>query len=180
MGVSPKPHKVESTEDLIRESLADPTLNNYTHLSKVTERERRLIRMRTGRDLGGYTHVLQGDRVRHIMKEHGDSVVEMARSPPHIAVTPVDILRIAEILQDPKGVEDMAPTKGGLRVLRYRKKENGFTYAVVAVNEKTGRIIVLTMYKHKGGSSLVQNVPSGPSTQTFAPTGRSGQSHFRQ
>ena len=84
------------------------------------------------------------------------------------------------MLEAPKGVEDMTPTKGGLRVLRYRKKENGFTYVVVAVNEKTRRISVLTMYKHKGGSSLAQNVPSGPSTQTSAPTGRSGQSHFRQ
>ncbi|MDR2153105.1 MAG: hypothetical protein LBO72_09810, partial [Helicobacteraceae bacterium] len=93
------------------------------------------------------TRTINGDQIRHTLKNHGDPKTEAARG--NIAVTLEDIAKYPEIVKDHTR-KIYSHTKGGKPAIVYGKQEKGYTIIVEEIRTGRGDIAFFDMYKHKG------------------------------
>ena len=180
---SGKKNKVVSTfqdaVDFVRRALSDKTNVDRAYLGKVPASTAQMVMQETGVNIEGYNAVLPSDNVRHIIKNHGDPLIEQARGQS--AVSGEDIAAIPEILANPDRVyvSDKADTRNR-PVLVFEKQIGDNFVTMQAVSDGTHSIQTDTLYKQKRKSSQdteyynagktadpahnVQNVPSQSSS----------------
>ena len=180
---SGKKNKVVSTfqdaVDFVRRALSDKTNVDRAYLGKVPASTAQMVMQETGVNIEGYNAVLPSDNVRHIIKNHGDPLIEQARG--QIVVSGEDIAAIPEILANPDRVyvSDKADTRNR-PVLVFEKQIGDNFVTMQAVSDGTHSIQTDTLYKQKRKSSQdteyynagktadpahnVQNVPSQSSS----------------
>ena len=180
---SGKKNKVVSTfqdaVDFVRRALSDKTNVDRAYLGKVPASTAQMVLQETGVNIEGYNAVLPSDNVRHIIKNHGDPLIEQARGQS--VVSSEDIAAIPEILANPDRVyvSDKADTRNR-PVLVFEKQIGDNFVTMQAVSDGTHSIQTDTLYKQKRKSSQdteyynagktadpahnVQNVPSQSSS----------------
>ena len=180
---SGKKNKVVSTfqdaVDFVRRALSDKTNVDRAYLGKVPASTAQMVMRETGVNIEGYNAVLPSDNVRHIIKNHGDPLIEQARGQS--VVSGEDIAAIPEILANPDRVyvSDKADTRNR-PVLVFEKQIGDNFVTMQAVSDGTHSIQTDTLYKQKRKSSQdteyynagktadpahnVQNVPSQSSS----------------
>lgn len=180
---SGKKNKVVSTfqdaVDFVRRALSDKTNVDRAYLGKVPASTAQMVMQETGVNIEGYNAVLSSDNVRHIIKNHGDPLIEQARGQS--VVSGEDIAAIPEILANPDRVyvSDKADTRNR-PVLVFEKQIGDNFVTMQAVSDGTHSIQTDTLYKQKRKSSQdteyynagktadpahnVQNVPSQSSS----------------
>lgn len=180
---SGKKNKVVSTfqdaVDFVRRALSDKTNVDRAYLGKVPASTAQMVMQETGVNIADYNAVLPSDNVRHIIKNHGDPLIEQARGQS--VVSGEDIAAIPEILANPDRVyvSDKADTRNR-PVLVFEKQIGGNFVTMQAVSDGTHSIQTDTLYKQKRKSSQdteyynagktadpahnVQNVPSQSSS----------------
>ena len=180
---SGKKNKVVSTfqdaVDFVRRALSDKTNVDRAYLGKVPASTAQMVMQETGVNIEGYNAVLPSDNVRHIIKNHGDPLIEQARGQS--VVSGEDIAAIPEILANPDRVyvSDKADTRNR-PVLAFEKQIGDNFVTMQAVSDGTHSIQTDTLYKQKRKSSQdteyynagktadpahnVQNVPSQSSS----------------
>ena len=180
---SGKKNKVVSTfqdaVDFVRRALSDKTNVDRAYLGKVPASTAQMVMQETGVNIADYNAVLPSDNVRHIIKNHGDPLIEQARGQS--AVSGEDIAAIPEILANPDRVyvSDKADTRNR-PVLVFEKQIGDNFVTMQAVSDGTHSIQTDTLYKQKRKSSQdteyynagktadpahnVQNVPSQSSS----------------
>lgn len=180
---SGKKNKVVSTfqdaVDFVRRALSDKTNVDRAYLGKVPASTAQMVMQETGVNIEGYNAVLPSDNVRHIIKNHGDPLIEQARGQS--VVSGEDIAAIPEILANPDRVyvSDKADTRNR-PVLVFEKQIGDNFVTMQAVSDGTHSIQTDTLYKQKRKSSQdteyynagktadpahnVQNVPSQSSS----------------
>ena len=180
---SGKKNKVVSTfqdaVDFVRRALSDKTNVDRAYLGKVPASTAQMVVQETGVNIEGYNAVLPSDNVRHIIKNHGDPLIEQARGQS--VVSGEDIAAIPEILANPDRVyvSDKADTRNR-PVLVFEKQIGDNFVTMQAVSDGTHSIQTDTLYKQKRKSSQdteyynagktadpahnVQNVPSQSSS----------------
>ena len=180
---SGKKNKVVSTfqdaMDFVRRALSDKTNVDRAYLGKVPASTAQMVMQETGVNIADYNAVLPSDNVRHIIKNHGDPLIEQARGQS--VVSGEDIAAIPEILANPDRVyvSDKADTRNR-PVLVFEKQIGDNFVTMQAVSDGTHSIQTDTLYKQKRKSSQdteyynagktadpahnVQNVPSQSSS----------------
>ena len=180
---SGKKNKVVSTfqdaVDFVRRALSDKTNVDRAYLGKVPASTAQMVMQETGVNIADYNAVLPSDNVRHIIKNHGDPLIEQARGQS--VVSGEDIAAIPEILANPNRVyvSDKADTRNR-PVLVFEKQIGDNFVTMQAVSDGTHSIQTDTLYKQKRKSSQdteyynagktadpahnVQNVPSQSSS----------------
>ena len=180
---SGKKNKVVSTfqdaVDFVRRALSDKTNVDRAYLGKVPASTAQIVMQETGVNIADYNAVLPSDNVRHIIKNHGDPLIEQARGQS--VVSGEDIAAIPEILANPDRVyvSDKADTRNR-PVLVFEKQIGDNFVTMQAVSDGTHSIQTDTLYKQKRKSSQdteyynagktadpahnVQNVPSQSSS----------------
>ena len=180
---SGKKNKVVSTfqdaVDFVRRARSDKTNVDRAYLGKVPASTAQMVMQETGVNIEGYNAVLPSDNVRHIIKNHGDPLIEQARGQS--VVSGEDIAAIPEILANPDRVyvSDKADTRNR-PVLVFEKQIGDNFVTMQAVSDGTHSIQTDTLYKQKRKSSQdteyynagktadpahnVQNVPSQSSS----------------
>lgn len=180
---SGKKNKVVSTfqdaVDFVRRALSDKTNVDRAYLGKVPASTAQMVLQETGVNIADYNAVLPSDNVRHIIKNHGDPLIEQARGQS--VVSGEDIAAIPGILANPDRVyvSDKADTRNR-PVLVFEKQIGDNFVTMQAVSDGTHSIQTDTLYKQKRKSSQdteyynagktadpahnVQNVPSQSSS----------------
>lgn len=116
-------------------------------LAEISSKEQQDIFKQTGIDTTDFTHILEADRVRHIMKEHGSAEKENPRG--NIAVTAEDFLLLPEIFEKYDSIQRVEQSYFGKERIMYRKMMHGTVYCVVEVRGKKQVLSLITLYKIK-------------------------------
>ncbi len=157
-------------------------------ISNVTEREATDIKNLLGIDIEGYTHNINTNAIKHILKRHGENGKHDSTMS-----NDNDIARIGWVIENYDSVERLTGDNGNTLSLefrdkfdkpayqiRYSKKINGTYYVVEAVCEnKYNKLWVQTAYLHK--KEAVTQVPDAagwlpmvtPKTPPASPTSTS-------
>jgi hypothetical protein len=123
------------------------TKNKIIKFSQVSPEQAQKLREKTGLELEGYSHQINSDSIRHILKEHGNEQLERFRG--QVAITERDILRIPEIVKDFDDVMNKGRNKKGEQSLLYRKKIGNDYFYVETVSRKNKTLNNKTMWIRK-------------------------------
>jgi len=141
-----KTGKIESLADLISIALSRKDGNKaFSELGKVMPEIAKKVQQATGINVDGWSHGIDEAAIRHIIKEHGNALVESARG--QIAVTPEDISNIKEIIQNPDTVEKGYPMPDGTETVIYKKIIDGQSIYVQEIREGREKLTAKTLWK---------------------------------
>lgn len=137
------------------------------------------IRSQTGIDVSGYTAILPGSSVQHIIKNHGDPQSESARGQR--AVTDEDIALVPRVLAEPDTVVLSDETDAFGRPVLLLSKQIGDTYITAqAVTDGRHMLATNSLWIQKKKNPLVTTSDASVSTdpahnaQSVPPSGSSG------
>lgn len=135
----------------VRNALANKASVERAYMGKVPESTARRVMQETGADISGYNAVLSSDNVRHIIKRHGDPILETARG--QVMVTAEDIALIPEVLAAPDNVylSDKTDSRGR-PVIVFEKLIGDNFVTMQAVSDGTHSIQTDTIFKQKKSS----------------------------
>lgn len=135
----------------VRNALANKASVERAYMGKVPESTARRVMQETGTDISGYNAVLSSDNVRHIIKRHGDPILETARG--QVMVTAEDIALIPEVLAAPDAVYLSGKTDSRERPVIVFEKLIGDNFVTMqAVSDGTHSIQTNTIFKQKKSS----------------------------
>lgn len=135
----------------VRNALANKASVERAYMGKVPESTARRVMQETGTDISGYNAVLSSDNVRHIIKRHGDPILETARG--QVMVTAEDIALIPEVLAAPDAVYLSGKTDSrGRPVIVFEKLIGDNFVTMQAVSDGTHSIQTDTIFKQKKSS----------------------------
>lgn len=135
----------------VRNALANRASVERAYMGKVPESTARRVMQETGTDISGYNAVLSSDNVRHIIKRHGDPILETARG--QVMVTAEDIALIPEVLAAPDAVYLSGKTDSrGRPVIVFEKLIGNNFVTMQAVSDGTHSIQTDTIFKQKKSS----------------------------
>jgi hypothetical protein len=90
---------------------------------------------------------IDGNQIRHTLKQHGDPKIEAARG--NIAITYNDVADYTRII-DNHDLKSFGVSANRLPAIRYGKQINGYYIVVEEVRNKSHNFAFHTMYKRKG------------------------------
>lgn len=132
----------------VRDALSDGENIDRAYMGKLPDSVVSLVSEQAGIDVSGFSAMINGNDVRHIVKEHGDPVKEAAKG--QIAVRAEDIAMIEQILAEPEQVK-LSPhrdSKGRL-VLEFSKTFAGRYVTLQAISDGKHLLQTDTMYIKK-------------------------------
>lgn len=149
----------------VRNALKDKGNVDRAYLGKVPESTARRVMQETGVDIDGMGVMMNGVDVRHIIKNHGDPILEPARG--QVMVTAEAIARIPEIIAQPDTVylSDTADTKGRKAIVFEKQIGDNFV-TVQGVSNGKNLLQTDTLYIQKGKTRTSRY--SMPGTQESA------------
>ncbi len=166
---SGKKNKVISTfqdaVSFVRNALSNKQNVDRAYLGKVPDRVAQRILTDTGVDIRGMGAMMNGNDVRHIMKDHGDPLMETARG--QVAVTPDDIARIPEVISNPDRVTVSPDADSKGRTALVFEKQLGDKYiSIQGVSDGKHVLQTDTLYIRKGKTRTTQDTMPGVQTNT--------------
>ena len=133
----------------VRNALTNKNNVDRAYLGKVPESTAQRVMQETGVNVDGMGVMMNGVDVRHIIKHHGDPILEQARG--QVAVTAEAIARIPEIIADPDAVYLSDTDDGKGRASIVFEKQFGDTYITVqGISNGKNLLQTDTMYIQKG------------------------------
>lgn len=187
---SGKRNKVISTfseaVDFVRNALRNKQSSERAYLGKIPDSVARMVKEQTGVDISGFGAVLHSDNIRHIMKQHGDPMMEPLRG--QVPLTAEHIAVIPEVLSSPDRVYLSPETDSrGRKVLGFEKNIGGNYITMQAVSDGTHSIQTDTVYvKKEKNPQGTESYDAGSSTdpahnaQSVPPQGSSIDSTISQ
>ena len=140
----------------IKQALSKNYVTGKTYFGVVKDSISKKIKIITGIDVSGRKHVLSNYDIRHMLKEHGNPVVESKKG--QIAITEKDIKKIPDIISNPTNITSGTDNRLG-KTIRYIKKYNDNSTTVVEVVPSNSKsLIIKTMWKKP--STLTNNQSS--------------------
>ena len=157
---SGKKNKVISTlqdaVSFVRNALSNKQNVDRAYLGKVPDRVAQKVLADTGVDIRGMGAMMNGNDVRHIMKDHGDPIAETARG--QVPVTPDDIARIPEVISAPDRVTVSPETDSKSRTALVFEKQIGDKYITIqGVSDGKHVLQTDTLYIRKGKTRTAQD-----------------------
>ncbi len=161
---SGKKNKVISTlqdaVSFVRNALSNKQNVDRAYLGKVPDRVAQKVLADTGVDIRGMGAMMNGNDVRHIMKDHGDPMAEAARG--QVPVTPDDIARIPEVISAPDRVTVSPETDSKGRTALVFEKQIGDKYITIqGVSDGKHVLQTDTLYIRKGKTRSTQDTIAG-------------------
>ena len=161
---SGKKNKVISTlqdaVSFVRNALSNKQNVDRAYLGKVPDRVAQKVLADTGVDIRGMGAMMNGNDVRHIMKDHGDPMAEAARG--QVPVTPDDIARIPEVISAPDHVTVSSETDSKGRTALVFEKQIGDKYITIqGVSDGKHVLQTDTLYIRKGKTRSTQDTIAG-------------------
>ena len=161
---SGKKNKVISTlqdaVSFVRNALSNKQNVDRAYLGKVPDRVAQKVLADTGVDIRGMGAMMNGNDVRHIMKDHGDPMAEAARG--QVPVTPDDIARIPEVISAPDRVIVSPETDSKGRTALVFEKQIGDKYITIqGVSDGKHVLQTDTLYIRKGKTRSTQDTIAG-------------------
>lgn len=142
----------QDTVQFVRNALKNKGSSDRAYLGKVPDRTAQRVMQETGMDISGYNAILSSDNVRHIIKNHGDPIMETARG--QITVSAEDIAAIPEVLAAPDSVYLSGKKDSRGRPVIVFEKQIGDNFVTMqAVSDGTHSIQTDTLFKQKKKSS---------------------------
>ena len=124
-----------------------------------------MIRENTGIDVSNYGVMLNGNNVRHIIREHGDPIAETARG--QAAVTADNIAKISEILSAPDRVYLSNETDGkDRRALVFEEQIGDQNVTTQGISDGKRVLQTDTLYKQRSTRTTRDTMPG---TQSAVP-----------
>lgn len=148
--------------DFIRNALSNKQNIDRAYFGKVPETVVQRVKSDSGIDLTGFSVIMNGNDARHIMKDHGDVIMETARG--QVAVTPDDIALIPRILAKPDNVYLSSDKDGKGRSVIVFEKQIGNKYITMqGVSDGKHALETDTLYirKQKGSQDTGHNAAKG-------------------
>ena len=148
--------------DFIRNALSNKQNIDRAYFGKVPETVVQRVKSDSGIDLTGFSVIMNGNDARHIMKDHGDVIMETARG--QVAVTPDDIALIPRILAEPDNVYLSSDKDGKGRSVIVFEKQIGNKYITMqGVSDGKHALETDTLYirKQKGSQDTGHNAAKG-------------------
>ena len=132
----------------VRNALKNKGSSDRAYMGKVPDSTARRVMQETGMDISGYNAILSSDNVRHIIKNHGDPIMETARG--QITVSAEDIAAIPEVLAAPDSVylSDKKDSRGR-PVIVFEKQIGDNFVTMQAVSDGTHSIQTDTLFKQE-------------------------------
>lgn len=166
---SGKKNKVISTlqdaVSFVRNALSNKQNVDRAYLGKVPDRVAQKVLADTGVDIRGMGAMMNGNDVRHIMKDHGDPIAETARG--QVPVTPDDIARIPEVISAPDRVTVSLKTDSKGRTALVFEKQIGDKYITIqGVSDGKHVLQTDTLYIRKGKTRTAQDTMAGTPENT--------------
>lgn len=166
---SGKKNKVISTlqdaVSFVRNALSNKQNVDRAYLGKVPDRVAQKVLADTGVDIRGMGAMMNGNDVRHIMKDHGDPIAETARG--QVPVTPDDIARIPEVISAPDRVTVSLETDSKGRTALAFEKQIGDKYITIqGVSDGKHVLQTDTLYIRKGKTRTAQDTMAGTPENT--------------
>lgn len=166
---SGKKNKVISTlqdaVSFVRNALSNKQNVDRAYLGKVPDRVAQKVLADTGVDIRGMGAMMNGNDVRHIMKDHGDPIAETARG--QVPVTPDDIARIPEVISAPDRVTVSLETDSKGRTALVFEKQIGDKYITIqGVSDGKHVLQTDTLYIRKGKTRTAQDTMAGTPENT--------------
>lgn len=166
---SGKKNKVISTlqdaVSFVRNALSNKQNVDRAYLGKVPDRVAQKVLADTGVDIRGMGTMMNGNDVRHIMKDHGDPIAETARG--QVPVTPDDIARIPEVISAPDRVTVSLETDSKGRTALVFEKQIGDKYITIqGVSDGKHVLQTDTLYIRKGKTRTAQDTMAGTPENT--------------
>ena len=167
---SGKKNKIVTTFDaaveFVRSMLKNKQSVDRAYLGKIPDAVVDLVLQETGIDIRGFSAMINGDDIRHIIKNHGDPLMESARG--QIAVTSEDIARIPEILSAPDRVSLSESLDGkGRTVIIFEKNIRDRLITMQGVAKGKNLLQTDTIYIQKGRTRTTRDTM--PSAESAAP-----------
>lgn len=161
---SGKKNKVISTlqdaVSFVRNALSNKQNVDRAYLGKVPDRVAQKVLADTGVDIRGMGAMMNGNDVRHIMKDHGDPMAEAARG--QVPVTPDDIARIPEVISAPDRVTVSPETDSKGRTALVFEKQIGDKYITIqGVSDGKHVLQTDTLYIREGKTRSTQDTIAG-------------------
>lgn len=166
---SGKKNKIISTlqdaVSFVRNALSNKQNVDRAYLGKVPDRVAQKVLTDTGVDIRGMGAMMNGNDVRHIMKDHGDPIAETARG--QVPVTPDDIARIPEVISAPDRVTVSPETDSKGRTALVFEKQIGDKYITIqGVSDGKHVLQTDTLYIRKGKTRMAQDTMAGTPENT--------------
>lgn len=118
----------------------------FFDFAKVGTDEARKLKEGTGLFLSGYSHSIDENAVRHVMRKHGNMAKEVARG--QIGINEDDLAMIPAIVSNYDSVSRGANSPDGKPTIVYQKTlGNGVTYYVEEVRTGREKLMAKTMWK---------------------------------
>lgn len=135
----------QSVKSFVMRALSNNQEKGEIALRNVSESEAAIIKEKTGIDVAGYTHVMNGDDIRHIRNKHGEGKEKQANQ---IGLSSEDIAAIPSIINEPDSIKRGNPSRSGDDTILYLKTdEKGVNYVVEVVKTKGKKLEIKTMWK---------------------------------
>ena len=167
---SGKRNKVVSTfneaVNFVRNALRNRQSTERAYLGKIPDSTARRVLDETGVNISGYNAILHSDNIRHIIKNHGDPLMEPLRG--QVPLTAEHIAMIPEVLSTPDRVYLSPETDSrGRKILVFEKNIDGNYITMQAVSDGTHSIQTDTIYVRKeknpqGTESYDAGMSTGP------------------
>lgn len=130
----------------IQNALISKNSRKNTFLGKVSDKVAKKVKSLLGVDISGRTHLLADNDIRHMIKEHGNPVLEKQKE--QIAITNKDIERIPEILNTYDRIVQGTDNKQGKTIRYIKDYPNNQTYVVEVIPDANNTsLYVKTMWK---------------------------------
>lgn len=132
----------------VKNALINKQNTDRAYLGRVPDPVAQKIHEDTGLDLKGFGVMMNGDDVRHIMKNHGDAATERSRG--QIAITPNDIARIPEILASPDRIYTSEEMDGkGRTAIIFEKQMGDYYITIQGISDGKQLLQTDTLYKRR-------------------------------
>ena len=135
----------------IQNAILSKNSRKNTFLGTVSDKVANKIKSLFGIDVSGRKHIISDYDIRHIIKQHGNPVIE--KSKGQIAVTTKDIEKIPDIIENYDSIIKGTPnvdtlTKKQFNTIRYTKNYNdNTTYMVEVIPSNNNQLNIKTMWK---------------------------------
>ena len=142
----------------IQNALINKNSQGRTYLGDVSNKIADKVKSLFGFDVSDKRHVLADNDIRHMIKEHGNPILEKQKG--QIAITTKDIEKIPDILANYNRIVQGNDNREGKTIRYIKKYSDNISYVVEVVPEKGRALKIKTMWKKPARVTNGQQPPN--------------------